>query len=42
MDSIAKILSNPKMLPHLFEFIASTKWFEEQYGNLTYRDPESD
>ena len=37
LDSIVKVLSSPKMLPHLFKYITSTKQFTEQYGDLTYK-----
>jgi len=40
MESIAKVLSDLKMLPLLFKYIMSMQRFAEQYGNLAYTNQE--
>ena len=41
LESIAKVLSDPKMLPHLFKYITGTQRFAEQYSDLSYSNPDN-
>ena len=41
LESIVKVLSDPKMLPHLFEYITGMQRFAEQYRDLSYSHPDN-